>query len=148
MLLYEPRSFRSKKISIDDASKIDIYSLGVLLYYLAFDDYPYELKNVNHKDFKGILNNIKEKELIFPEKTGHSDLFRNFLKKCLDKDITKRYNINQVMNDPWFKGYQILLDEKEKLYNAGQLVIDLMVDNFIAFNKYIKEQEKQMINID
>ena len=46
------------------------------------------------------------------------------------------------MKDPWVKGYQIILNEKEKLYNAGKFVIDLMVDNFITFNNYIKEQEK------
>ena len=132
-----PEVLDKKKISVDDASKIDIYSLGVLLYYLAFDDYPYELKNVNHKDFKGILNNIKEKELIFPEKTGHSDLFRNFLKKCLDKDITKRYNINQVMNDPWFKGYQKILNEKENIYNAGKFMCEMLVDSIKSFNDYI-----------
>ena len=46
------------------------------------------------------------------------------------------------MNDPWFKGYQIILDEKEKLYNAGKFVIELMVDNLISFNEYIKRIEK------
>ena len=48
------------------------------------------------------------------------------------------------MKDPWFKGYQIILNEKEKLYNAGKFIIDLMVDNFISFNSYIKELEKNL----
>jgi hypothetical protein len=47
------------------------------------------------------------------------------------------------MKDPWFEGYQILLNEKEKLYNAGQFVIALMVDNFMSFNNYIKKKEKE-----
>ena len=120
----------------------------MLLYFLAFYDYPYTLNDVDSKNYAQIAKNIQDNNLEFPENTGHSKVFLHFLKNCLNKDIKKRYNIYQVMNDPWFKGYQIILDEKEKLYNAGQLVIDLMVDNFIAFNKYIKEQEKQMINID
>ena len=64
------------------------------------------------------------------------------MKNCLNKDINKRYNIHQLVNDPWVKGYKIILDEKEKLYNAGKFVVDLMVDNILNFNEYIKNVEK------
>ena len=88
---------------------------------------------------------MEENDLEFPKDTGHSCIFLNFLKNCLNKDIKKRYNIYQAMNDPWFGGYQILLNEKEKLYNAGQFVIALMVDNFMSFNNYIKDLEKKKL---
>ena len=133
---------KKKRILVSEASKIDIYSLGVLLYLLAFYDYPYKLNEVNSKDYFQILKNIINIDLEFPKETGHSKVFINFLKNCLNKDIKKRYDIYQAMKDPWIKGYQIILNEKEKLYNAGKFVIDLMVDNFISFNNYIKEQEK------
>ena len=42
------------------------------------------------------------------------------------------------MNDPWIKGYQIILNEKEFLYNAGKFMIEVMVDNIKSFNDYIK----------
>ena len=64
------------------------------------------------------------------------------IKNCLNKDINKRYNIQQLVNHPFVKGYQIILDEKEKLYNAGKFVVDLMVDNILNFNEYIKNVEK------
>ena len=137
-----PEVLSKASILVNEASKIDIYSFGVLLYLLAFCDYPYNLNDVNSKDYQKILESIQKNELKFPEDTGHSKVFINFLKNCLNKNIKKRYDIYQAINDPWFKGYQIILDEKEKLYNAGKLVIDLMVDNFIKFNDYIKEQEK------
>ena len=63
----------------------------------------------------------------------------------MDKDIKKRYNIYKAMNDPWLKGYQIILNEKEKLYCANKFIVDLMVDNLINFNKYF-ENEKQKEN--
>ena len=50
------------------------------------------------------------------------------------------------MNDPFVKGYQIILNEKEKLYNAGKFVIDLMVDNIINFNEYLKTLENNNKN--
>ena len=137
-----PEVLNKKKILVCEASKIDVYSLGVLLYLLAFYDYPYKLNDVNSKDYARIAKNIEKYDLEFPEDSGHSKVFIKFLKNCLNKDIKKRYNIYQVMKDPWFQGYQIILNEKEKLYNAGKFVIDLMVDNLITFNEYIKNQEK------
>ena len=137
-----PEVLNRKRILVSEASKIDVYSLGVLLYLLAFYDYPYKLNDVNSKDYPQIAKNIEKYDLDFPEDSGHSKVFINFLKNCLNKDIKKRYNIHQVMKDPWYQGYQIILNEKEKLYNAGKFVIDLMVDNLLSFNEYIKNQEK------
>lgn len=133
-----PEVLERKKIPINEASKIDIYSFGVLLYLLAFNDYPYELEKINCNDYRGILNNIKQKNIEFPKDTGHSQMLKNFISKCLEKDIKKRYNIYQAMNDPWMKGYQLILNEKENLYNAGKFMIQLLVDNIKPFNDYVK----------
>ena len=137
-----PEVLNYKTIDVKEASKIDIYSFGVLLYVLAFADYPYELVNVDHHDYDKILQNIEEKELKFKEDSGHSNMFKNFLKKCLEKNIKKRYNIYEALRDPWIKGYKIILDEKEKLYNAGKLLINLMVDGIIEYNEYIKDKKE------
>ena len=133
-----PEVIRQKTILISEASKIDIYSFGVLLYRLAFNDFPYDLDKIDSHNYSLIYKNIQEKDLVFPNNTGHSEMFKNFLRKCLEKDIKKRYNIYQAMNDPWIKGYQIILNEKEYLYNAGKFIIEMMVDDIKAFNDYIK----------
>jgi serine/threonine protein kinase len=134
-----PETLEERTINTEDASKIDIYSFGVLLYVLAFCDYPYELRNVDTKNYEGILKNIKEKDLIFPEKSGHSDLFKDFLGKCLEKNMIKRYNIFDAMNHPWIKGFHFLQDEKERIYNAGKFLTNLLVDNILEYNKYINQ---------
>lgn len=138
-----PEVIEKKKIDTCDASKIDIYSFGVLLYYLAFHIYPYNLEKADSKNLLDILKNIKEEKLVFPEGTGHSKLFKNFVAKCLEKDIKKRYNIYQVMNDPWIKGYQEIQNEKDNLVNAEKFLIELMVDSIKNFNDYIKEKENE-----
>jgi len=138
-----PEVLRKATIPVAYASKIDVYSIGVLLYLLAFCDYPYKLKEVDNKNYPQILNNIEKYDLEFPPDIDNSKSFLNLLKNCLNKDISKRYDIFQLMNDPWVKGYQIILNEKEKLYNAGKFVIDLMVDNIINFNEYLKKIEEQ-----
>ena len=134
-----PETLEERTINTEDASKIDIYSFGVLLYVLAFCDYPYELRNVDTKNYEGILKNIKEKDLIFPEKTGHSDMFKDFLGKCLEKNLSKRYNIFDAMNHPWIKGFHFLQDEKERIYNAGKFLTNLLVDNILEYNTYINK---------
>lgn len=133
-----PEVLERRRIPINEASKIDIYSFGVLLYLLAFNDYPYDLEKINCDDYRGMHNNIIQKDIEFPKDTGHSDMFKNFVKQCLNKDIKKRYNIYQAMNDPWMKGYQLIINEKEYLYNAGKFMIQLLVDNIKPFNDYIK----------
>lgn len=139
-----PEVLNKKRILVSEASKIDIYSFGVLLYLLAFGYYPYNLNEVKNKDYSKIAKSIEENELKFPdEETGHSKFFINFVKNCLDKNIKKRYNIYQAMKDPWIKGYQIILNEKEKLYCANKFITDLMVDNLINFNIYNNDNEKK-----
>lgn len=140
-----PEIIEKKAIDVCDASKIDVYSLGVLLYYLSFHEYPYKLYNVDPTNYSDILKNIKEEKLVFPEETGHSKLFKNCVSKCLEKDIKKRYNIYQVMNDPWIKGYQVILNEKENLVNAEKFLSELMVDNIKNFNDFIKEKENELL---
>ena len=140
-----PEVLHKKTILVKEASKIDIYSLGVLLYLLAFYDYPYNLNDVGSKDYPQIAKNIDEKKLEFPHNTGHSKIFMKFLENCLNKNIKERFDIYDAMKDPWIKGYNIILNEKEKLYNAGKFIIDLMVDNLMSLNNYIKEQDKNIL---
>ena len=140
-----PEVLKKETIPSNYASKIDVYSIGVLLYLLAFCDYPYKLKSVDNKNYTQILKNIEENELEFPKDFEISKSFLKLLKCCLEKDINKRYNIYQLRNDPWVQGYQIILNEKEKLYNAGKFVIDLMVDNIINFNQYLEHIDKENI---
>jgi len=136
-----PEVLRKETINASDASKIDVYSIGVLLYLLAFCDYPYKLKEVDNKNYEKILENIEKNEIEFPKDFEYSKVFFNCVKNCLNKDLKKRYSIYQLMKDPFFQGYQIIMNEKEKLYNAGKFVVDLMVDNIINFNLFIKERE-------
>lgn len=138
-----PEVLQRKRISVKDASKIDIYSFGVLLYHLAFNSYPYELSKVDTNNYEDILYNIKNKELVFPENTGHSKMFKNFVKNCLEKDIKKRYNIYDALNDPWIKGYDIILNEKEILYNINKLMLKMLANSIQPFNDYINKDNQK-----
>ena len=112
---------------------------GVVLYILSFGRYPYGIMNSKtEKDNDDtIIYKISNNELNL-ENSKYSNMFKNFLKSCLNKDIKNRYNIYQALRDPWMKGIKYILDEKEKLFNASKFLIYLTVGNIIDFNEYIK----------
>jgi len=133
-----PEILSEELMEIRDVEKIDIYSFGVSIYYLIYGEYPYNLKDVKNKDYKGILLKIKEEELNFNENKKISKLFKEFLTKILEKDYKKRFNIQQALHHPWIQGATIIFDEKENTFNQENFLIKLITDNIPKFNVYIK----------
>ena len=134
-----PEVMEGKRIQVDEASKIDIFSFGVVLFTLGLSYYPYDIKIPKNKEGikeEDILKNIKDNKLNFG-KTKNSEMFQNFVEKCLEKDITKRYNIYQALKNPWIIGNKYILNEKEKLCNASKFLINMTVGNIIDYNKYV-----------
>ena len=140
-----PEILSKTPIKIKDCDKIDIYSLGVTLYYLFYDDFPYKLRDIRGKDYEPILKNIKNEELVFPEKRKISSLFKDFLVKLLEKDFTKRVNISQALNHPWIQGVKIIFDEKENISCHENFLIRLITDNISNFNQYINLKIKNQM---
>ena len=102
-------------MKIKEAEKIDIYSFGITLYYLFYGEYAYNLNEVKGKDYDKILKKIRDEKEFFPENRKISNVFKDFLEKILEKDYTKRININQALYHPWIKkGSKIVNNEKKK----------------------------------
>ena len=136
-----PEVIKEKVIDLKDINKIDLYSLGVLLYKFAFCSYPYSLNyDEDYKNDEQIYSKIMNNKVEFDDPNEeYSELFKDFEKKLLEKDISKRININESLEHPWVKAGNILIDEKEKLYNGNSFLINLMMDNFYNFNKLVKK---------
>ena len=133
-----PEVIRAKTINIKDLNKIDLYSLGVILYNLAFGKYPYNLERNDSFSYDIIYNKIENNKVEFyTERNYYSKRFIEFLSQLLEKDINKRININQALNSYWIKGAKILLDEKEKASDNSKFLIYLLTDHFFSFYKYI-----------
>ena len=137
-LFMSPEVLGHKEIFPYNFNKIDIFSFGTLLYYLAYSNYPYDLNIKDKKQFNVILNKIQNNELIFPNK-GYlfSECFKDFLKHLLDKDINKRFSINDALEHKWIKGSIYVFEEKEKVYNVEKFLINLITDNVKQFNNYL-----------
>ena len=107
--------FRTQ-MAVKEACKIDLYSLGVTLFELAFGIYPYNLNEVENKDYDNIKKYIMQEKLEFPKDKKISPLCKDFIKGLLEKDYTKRFNIKQAMEHPWIQGANIINEEKENVY--------------------------------
>ena len=132
-----PEVHKSKTIEKKDLNKIDLYSLGVIIYLFAFGEFPFGLDKKT-KDFDKIIETIDNNDLkINNEDNNYSTYFIDFLKKLLEKDINKRISIDESLNHYWVKGAEIIMREKEKIYNAGSFLGYLITDHFINFNQYL-----------
>ena len=129
---------KSETIKFRDLNKIDLYSLGCVLYNLAFGRYAYGLSHGDEKDYDVIKKKVEEGELIFDKEAGLSEYFLDFLSKLLEKDINKRINIFEAMNHYWIKGANLLMQEKEKNYNISIFTSYLLTDHIECFNQYVK----------
>ena len=137
-LYMSPEVLSKSQIDYEDCSKIDIFSLGVVLFNLAFDKFPYELDYSYGRNFLLIYEKIKKEKLKIPEKKNFSTLFKKFLENLLEKDIKNRMSVYDALEDPWIKAADLLMKEKEKLNNFEKFLINMITDNVKGFNEYLK----------
>ena len=138
VLYMSPEVLCLMKIDVDELNKTDIFSLGVVLYNLAFKSFPYEWKLSDGKNFIFILKKLLKNELSIPNDSNYSNLFKNFIKGLLDKDIKCRLSICQALNEPWIRAARLILKEKEKIYDLDKFLINMLANNIQPFNDYIK----------
>ena len=136
-LFMSPEVLSNELIDYFDCNKIDLYSLGVVLYYLAYEQFPYGLDISYQINFTLILEKIKSSELIFPETKIYSSLFKKFINLLLEKDIKNRYSIYDALNDPWVKGADLIFKEKEKIDDNEIFLINMITDTLRDFNEDI-----------
>ena len=137
-LYMSPEVLLKSTIDYEDCSKIDMFSLGVVLYNLAFEKFPYGLDYTYKRNFSLILEKIKKEKLVIPEKKNFSTLFKKFLGNLLEKNIKNRINIYDALEDPWIKGADLIFKEKEKLNDFEKFLINMVTDNIRSFNEYLK----------
>lgn len=78
----------------DYSTKADVWSLGVILYFMSVGTLPFTDSSVT-----GVLRKIIEDPFNIPETM--SPVLADLLQKMLEKDPEHRISINEVLSDPW-----------------------------------------------
>ena len=94
-----PECFENKK-NIKISSKVDIWSCGVILYEMLFNQKPFGQNYSQEKLIKDkIMQNAKNVE--FPDEPKISEECKNFIKKCLAYNQEDRYDVFEAINSPF-----------------------------------------------
>ena len=136
-----------------DNKKKDIFSLGVILFSLAYKIDPQKIteeienkikenrnKNIN-KIETNIALNVLTKYLEQYEKEKEKGILNYFLYKLLCNifcEESKRYNINEVKNSTFYQYCSFRLDNKNKINNYNNEIKNINIDKDTTYDDFIK----------
>lgn len=93
--------------------KSDVWSLGVLLYMLMFNMFPYE-----DDTFESLLKKIANDPIMIPEFKDEYDI-KEVLMMTLQKDPTKRASIRKVLNCTYINGNNVMKPYNDMNFNTA-----------------------------
>jgi serine/threonine protein kinase len=87
--------------------KVDVWSFGIILFVLVYNYSPFTITHTNSSSIneEETQFSICHDELKFPQQE-HS-IFNELIKKCLEKDPTKRATIEELYQDEIFSEFKI-----------------------------------------
>ena len=126
-----PEYYDNSIVLDENKEKIEIFSLGAIIYFLIANKNIYNNKFKNdpnfdkNKNIEMLENSIKN----LKENKNYDEKLINFTEKCLNKKIEKRFSINECLQ-------QEFLYEKDNKYN------EIMNNNYKESSKIFTEFQK------
>ncbi|KAL9612731.1 MAG: hypothetical protein Q9167_002670 [Letrouitia subvulpina] len=109
----------------------DIWSMGVTLYCLRFGRIPFEKTGVLQ-----LYESIRDDPIEIDQQTETSDLFKDLIRKLLEKDPTRRIKMTDIRNHSWVtkSGTDPLLSAEENIANLVEPPTEEETKNAITSN--------------
>jgi len=140
-----------KDVLAKEAFKIDYYALGCILHKMLFNENVVnvkdkETKRVDFKELSEKLETMQEKFVHYADTLKRTNEFtskdvQRLLVKLLDKDITKRIDIPEIINNTWTILNEDVIRHIQDIYEYDpyKFLLELQKMDFID---YYKEKEK------
>lgn len=120
-----PESIKDKGVVIKGSlsERLDVFSLGVVFYYMLFNEHPFNYKNgMSYEDY---FENMRGEPSYFSSACQNiSQQGKSLLKGMLDKNINTRLSLEQVLNHPFLSICKTTIEEiKENFSNDPEKII-------------------------
>ena len=99
---YLPPECLMKSKDLKISTKVDIWSVGVILYEMLFRRKPF-LKEKNDTELFKNNNLLESKYLDIPNEPEISEDCKNFIKNCLKYNENERYDVYQALESTFIK---------------------------------------------
>ncbi|KAL4486463.1 hypothetical protein ABPG72_018417 [Tetrahymena utriculariae] len=117
----------------------DIYSFGVLLFYMIYKKYPF-----NGNDSKDLIQKIELNQITFDQNIKVPLSLIDFIKRLLHYDPQQRMSWYQVYMHPFLKGYIQQLTDDQNLNEANNYDEEDLINqqNKLLQSKQLYQQER------
>ena len=142
-------SYKDNKITIEEAIKIDYFSLGATIFYikygekmLKFEEFEHNFTTANY--MIDLMNRAMDK--IKTTKSNEKD-FKNFLCKLIQFNPKDRLSFEEIHRNKWLnKNWNQILEIVEANYSDEVKMIEELNKSDFLFekNKYINKRRKEM----
>jgi len=145
---------KKTEIMSSQCEKLDLYSLGVVMYMLLFNKHPFNYKNnLICNEYTTLLENsevdYKYDGVIL------TNCCKDFLSGLLEKNINKRFSYEQAVNHKWVLGMRDKLTTITDIFECEgeKLVAELNKENiddsyFENYHSYeVNYDEKEIIDL-
>lgn len=119
----------------------DIWSLGVILYYLAFHTFPFQDPNTMN-----LISHILHNEPNFTDPSVPVEL-KTLIKGMLQKDPNQRYTFSDIISNPWITSSRFSNYIGTSFYSSPMYVIFPFNESEID-NEVISFLKSKGVNID
>jgi len=129
---------KKKEIKSTQCEKLDLFSLGVVMYFLLFNRHPFNYRN--NMTITEYTKKMDETVLNY-EGNKITTCCKSFLEGLLEKNINKRLSFEQAISHPWL----VLIREKTEDYltkyqsDPDKMIAEMnkcqLEDSFFAGNK-------------
>ena len=118
--------------------KSDIWSLGVVTYFLLSKKFPFDGKNKIE-----IIDNINKGKIDFRDNLWLkvSKKAINFIKNCICLDTNRRISSHKALEHSWFRNFELIENQFNKIIEIKYIACE-----FIRNYKYFEEFGKEVMN--
>jgi len=129
-----PECIEERKIlTFSESEKLDLFSLGIVMYILLFNKHPFNYKSsLSYEVYLEILTSYRIDFNL--EGINISDCCKDFLTGLLEKDYKNRLSFIQAKNHKWILGTKEIVNSKREIFEGNKLITEL--NNEVITNEY------------